>query len=148
MSIIGSSRHTVLRGSLCVHHIWRLWSLLRRRLHTHSSSYYHSCGNTSFYYWTYWVLCHNSRKSLWTCYSKLRMMVFECCVSVPFLFNWFRKIQFLKFFLSCFIVLNVGLVFCSDHLLSFFFFVLNDGVEFADSGSRRLKFNLLEQWTS
>lgn len=111
LSIVGSSRHTVLRGSLCVHHIRRLWSLLWRCLHAHSSSYYHSCGNAAFYYWADWMLCHNSRKPLWTRYGKLQsccVVVLPCCVSGLCPFNRFSKCMFFEYFLlSCLIAWNL-----------------------------------------
>lgn len=66
----GSSWHLVLCGSLCLHHIRWLRSLLWRCLHTHPCSGYHSSGDTSLYHWFDWLLCHDPGKPLWTRYSK------------------------------------------------------------------------------
>lgn len=132
--IVGSSRHPVLRGSLCVHHIWWLWSLLWRCLYTNSSCYHHSCGNTAFYYWTYWVLRYHSRESLWPGYGKCRAPaeswpgVYLAAFSLNKLLKYYWK--FFLYGLKSFLLNFVGNIL-------FRFSVLNKGVKLHSSSSRR-----------
>lgn len=130
VALAGSSRHPVLRGSLCVHHIWWLRSLLWGCVHTDPSCYHHSCGNAAVHYWTHWLLRYHPGESLWAGYGKCRAWPAVCLPA-------FSLHKLLKYSLNPFLC---GLKSFLLHFLRnilFQFSVLNKGVKWNSSSSRR-----------
>lgn len=56
----------MLHWRLCIHHVWWLWPLLRRHIHSNSCCGNHSCGNSALYHRLDWVLRNHTRKLLWS----------------------------------------------------------------------------------
>lgn len=71
----GGSWNLMLYWSLCVHHIWRLRSLLWRRVHSDPCCHYNSSGDASLHHRSDWMLRHNPWKLLWSGNSEWALLV-------------------------------------------------------------------------
>lgn len=73
LAFLGGSWHSLLCGSLCLHHVRRLWPFLWGCVHALPRCGDHSRRSPAFYYWPNWLLCYNPGEPLWARHGKLTL---------------------------------------------------------------------------